>query len=235
MKIQYFFCALTCCVLGYAGAAEQDAVRQDVYSGKLKPLSEILQSVQKTHAGRVLDVELERQADGQRWYEIKLLRPIGERVEMYVDAVTGAEVRRSKTLPATQISMAAAVRAALANTPGTVLKVELEKASSPQPVYEVRILRADGHKLNVRVDANSARLLDAPTQERQATADLLPLPVLLELLEPRYAGRIMEAELKRERSGAVYYEVEIQLDNGRELEVNIDGTTGRVIREDGLR
>ena len=59
-------------------------------SPRLRPLAEILQDVQQRHKGRVIDIELERGADGRRWYEIKLAN--GQRTEIYIDAVTGQDI-----------------------------------------------------------------------------------------------------------------------------------------------
>ena len=83
-----------------APAADHEAVRQAVQAGRLKPLADILARVQATHPGRVLDVDLERDAAGRQWYEITLLNKAGQRVELYVDAVTGADLGRQK-LPRT--------------------------------------------------------------------------------------------------------------------------------------
>ena len=75
-------------------AAEHDEVRNAVTAGRFRPLAEILQTVQRKHAGNVLDVELDRNDKGRHVYEVRLLDESGRRREIHIDAVTGEEVRR---------------------------------------------------------------------------------------------------------------------------------------------
>lgn len=89
--------ALAAALLGCAGAAMADRddhqrVRQAVLAGEVLPLPQLLERVQRSHPGQVLELELDR--DDGRWiYEIKLLQPGGHLVRLEVDART-AEVLR---------------------------------------------------------------------------------------------------------------------------------------------
>jgi uncharacterized membrane protein YkoI len=66
---------------------DHDRARAAVLAGEVLPLSQVLQRVQRTHPGRVLEVELER--DDGRWiYEIKLLQPGGQLLKLELDAST---------------------------------------------------------------------------------------------------------------------------------------------------
>ena len=214
-------------------ASEHDTVRREVQAGKLKPLSEILRAVQQRHPGRVLDVDLERGADGRRWYEIKILN--GQRTEIYVDAVTGQEIAKPDAVATTVLPMATVVSAALQAHPGTVLQAELETSPGEPPYYELQLLTRDGRELLLRVDAQSGAPRTAPTIDAALAGRLLPLPGLLTTLEKRYAARATEAELKRTLGRRSYYEVDLQLANGRSIEVHVDATTGQVLGEDELR
>jgi uncharacterized membrane protein YkoI len=223
-------------VFGLAHGADHEAVRQAVQAGKLKPLAEILQSVQSVHPGRVLDVELERDdGSGRRWYEIKLLSKNGQRVEIYVDAVSGAEIRQPQSVAGAVKPIAAVLRQVLAQHPGVVQQFELELTPERRQVYEINILAADGRERHLFVDAVSGQTLDAYPLHKQWPAGMKPLPELIERLEKRYGGRATESELKRDRQGRAYYEVELELRNGRGLEVNVDALSGGVIGEDELR
>lgn len=63
-------------------------LHEDVKSGKIKPLSEILDNLARDYIGQVIDVDIDDD-DGERVYEIELLGPQGQVVEFEVDAVTG--------------------------------------------------------------------------------------------------------------------------------------------------
>ena len=60
-------------------AAEHDEVRNAVTAGRFRPLAEILQTVQRKHAGNVLDVELDRNDKGRHVYAVRLLDESGRR------------------------------------------------------------------------------------------------------------------------------------------------------------
>ena len=213
--------------------AEHEAVRREVQSGKLKPLVDILHAVQKRHGGRVLDVELERSVDGQRWYEIKI-KDGGQRTEIYVDAVTGQEIAKPGSLSSSVLSMAAVVDTVLQTHPGTVLKVELETPDGAAPYYEFQLLGKDGQEVILRVDAMTAKVLAAPPVSREIVTRLMPLQRILEMLEKRYNARSTEAELKLNREQKAYYEVDLKLSSGRSLEVHVDARSGQLIGEDEL-
>jgi uncharacterized membrane protein YkoI len=222
--------------LGLAHGADHEAVRQAVQAGKLKPLAEILQSVQTVHPGRVLDVDLESDdLSGRRWYEIKLLNKNGQRVGVYVDAVSGAEIRQPQAVGAGVKPIAGLLRQLLAQHPGVVQQFELELTPERRQVYEIAILAADGREHRLVVDAISGKALDTHPLQKPWPAGMKPLSELIERLEKRYGGRATESELKRDRQGRAYYEVELELGNGRGLEINVDALSGRVIGEDELR
>lgn len=73
---------------------DHERARAALRAGEILPLQQILQSVQRSHPGEVLEVELER--EGGRWvYEIKLLQPGGSLMRLDVDA-RNAEVLRAR-------------------------------------------------------------------------------------------------------------------------------------------
>ena len=86
------FCILLC-VLGastpsWADDADHETARRAVERGELLPLAKILASASKTHPGRVLDVELERD-EGRYLYEIDVLQKDGRVIELTYDGRTG--------------------------------------------------------------------------------------------------------------------------------------------------
>jgi hypothetical protein len=72
--------------------AEHDRARSAVRAGRIPPLGDVLDRVQRSHPGRVLDVQLDRGGpDPADWsYRIKILSPDGHVRSLRVDAVTGA-------------------------------------------------------------------------------------------------------------------------------------------------
>lgn len=79
--------------LGFIGPGWSDdddwrRLHEDVQAGKIKPLNEILASLNTHYDGQVIDVDLEDE-DGVIIYEIELLGPQGQVVEFEVNAATG--------------------------------------------------------------------------------------------------------------------------------------------------
>lgn len=87
-------CALLCSWLVTSPAAwaseqgrDQDRARAALQAGQVLPLKTVLERLESTHPGQVLEVELEQ--DGGRWiYEIKLLEPGGRLAKLKLDART---------------------------------------------------------------------------------------------------------------------------------------------------
>ena len=67
---------------------DHDQARAAVQAGEVLPLRTLLDRLEKSHPGQVLEVELER--DDGRWvYELKLLQAGGRLVKLKVDARSG--------------------------------------------------------------------------------------------------------------------------------------------------
>ncbi len=80
--------------LAHAGEGDHERARDAVQSGQALALPVLLERLQRTHPGQVLEIELER--DGGRWvYELKLLQPGGQVLKLAVDART-AEVLKQR-------------------------------------------------------------------------------------------------------------------------------------------
>ncbi|MEC8823353.1 MAG: PepSY domain-containing protein [Pseudomonadota bacterium] len=63
-------------------------LHHEVEAGRIKPLSEILDSLARDWRGDVIDVDIEKD-DGEILYEIELLGPEGQVVEFEINARTG--------------------------------------------------------------------------------------------------------------------------------------------------
>lgn len=75
--------------------SDADTAQQLRQSGDILPLETILQKLQTTHPGKVLEVELEEK-QSQLFYEIELLDVNGKVWELLVDPRTGAVVHKEK-------------------------------------------------------------------------------------------------------------------------------------------
>jgi uncharacterized membrane protein YkoI len=57
--------------------------------------------------------------------------------------------------------------------------------------------------------------------------ELRPLAEILAAIQKEFGGKVLDVELEREDSGALVYEVEVLAHDGRVLELEYDGRTGR--------
>lgn len=73
---------------------DHERARAAVEAGQVLPLPTLLERLQRTHPGQVLELELERE-DGRWIYEVKLLQANGQLLKLDVDAAT-AQVLRVK-------------------------------------------------------------------------------------------------------------------------------------------
>lgn len=89
-------CVLTAMLLGAlplpaaraSDTRDHERARSAVRAGEALPLPALLEKLQRTHPGQVLELELER--DGGRWiYEVKLLQANGQLLTLELDAGTG--------------------------------------------------------------------------------------------------------------------------------------------------
>jgi hypothetical protein len=82
---------------GADGVSDHERARAALQAGEILSLQKVLERVQASHPGDVLEVELEREQG--RWvYELKLLQRNGALLRLDVDART-AEVLRSRQRP----------------------------------------------------------------------------------------------------------------------------------------
>jgi len=71
---------------------DHDRARQALLAGEILPLKTILERVERSQPGQVMEVELEQKPAG--WiYEIKLLQTEGRLLKLYVDARSGGILR----------------------------------------------------------------------------------------------------------------------------------------------
>ena len=206
-------------------------MRNAVTAGRFRPLAEILQTVQRKHAGNVLDVELDRNDKGRHVYEVRLLDESGRRREIHIDAVTGEEVRR-ETGPLLA-DLPNLLRKVLKQHPGRVVDVDLERGRQGREIYHVRVLQENGQVRGLFVDASTGELV-SDIGVFVPTPGMKQLPDLLESLLRRYSGTVLEVELKYDRDEQPVYEIDLRLPNDSLIELTLDPVTGRVLSEEEI-
>lgn len=74
---------------------DHDRARAAVQAGEVLPLGQVIERLQRTHPGQILELELDR--ENGRWiYEVKLLQADGQLLKLELDARTAdvLEVKR---------------------------------------------------------------------------------------------------------------------------------------------
>ncbi len=71
------------------GRADHERARAALQAGQILPLRSVLERLERSHPGQVLEVELEKE-DGLWIYEIKLLQADGQLLKLKLDARNAA-------------------------------------------------------------------------------------------------------------------------------------------------
>lgn len=125
------------------------------------------------------------------------------------------------------------LKAALAKHPGAVQTLEAE-IENGKPIYEFDIRGKDGKEWEVECDAKSGKITE---EEQEVAADdasfktkaKISLDDAKKAALVKYAGEIIETEYSIEADGSLSYEFDIKTADGKEMEVEIDATSGKVV------
>ncbi len=218
---------LFCMVLTGSGFLQADdarvQLRQQVSAGAALPLTTIIDRVQRSYGGRVLDIELEDDDDAPVHYEIKLLRPDGERLKLRIDPATGEALGRrdgvarplNATIPASTLALPDRLREAA--RVGTVIAVQ-PMVDGP-PGWSIRVRRSDGHEVDYR-------WFNEPRSTRPSSG-ILPLEDVLARVAVREPGRLLAVDLRLARGEAPLYHIDWLRADGRPVLLRVDARTGR--------
>lgn len=116
--------------------------------------------------------------------------------------------------------------------PGKVLDVDLERDQSGRRIYEITILKNDGQRVKLLVDAVNG------SEVRNFTGPATPkanLSKALGSLLDRHPGKVLELELKQATDLRQIYEIQVILQDGRLREFVIDAQSGELIDDNGHR
>lgn len=85
--------SLTMPTVWASGDDDHERARQALQSGQILPLRTVLERLERSHPGKVLEVELE-QKDGLWIYKVKLLQADGQLVKLMLDAKIAVIIER---------------------------------------------------------------------------------------------------------------------------------------------
>lgn len=210
---------------------EAQTVRRAVEAGRLRPLNDILAIAQKRYPGRVVDVEIERGADGAPLYRFRVLGSDGFSREVFFDAVSGKDVTQAAAQNVRLKPLAEVLRQLqAAGIAGPVVEVELERWTDRRQVYEMRMPAEDGRLREIIVDAQTGKVLQYGSARFADAHRLRPVADVLDDVLRRYPGQVTEVEIEIDAQGRRYYEVELRTEDGRMLELHVDAITGALQR-----
>ncbi|MBA9025966.1 PepSY domain-containing protein [Peribacillus huizhouensis] len=231
----------------YAMAANQPStktmniVSKTISKDKAK---EIALGVSK--GGQVTEIHLD-QDHGRKEYEVEILNQDTE-YDVDIDATTGKvlEVEKDdrdnadideegiRTLQneSPTISEESAKETALQSVKGTVTKTELGNDHN-RLVYEFELMTDSGNKAEVKVDATTGKVIkveiDGDIGALQNVSSSISVEDAKKTALQRVKGTVTKTELDGDDQRIVY-EFTIITDNGREVEVKVDATSGQVLK-----
>lgn len=156
--------------------------------------------------------------------------------KLLIHAILVAAFASTNTLAADKFpsgNFEKALKAAVAKHPGKVLSVEAE-ISEGKPQYEFDIKDAGGKEWEVEVDAKSAKVIEE--EQEVANADDPAFKAKAKITQEdakkaaleKFAGEVIDTELSIEADGSASYEFDIKTKDGKEMEVEVDATTGKL-------
>lgn len=118
---------------------------------------------------------------------------------------------------------------------GEIVKMELENEDGVD-LYEIDVESADGVKWEFKCNKATGAILEK--EQELPSADHPAFTALKKIDEAQarkialeaHPGKITEVEYEIEEDGTATYEFDIKTDDGREMEVEVDAASGRIIK-----
>jgi uncharacterized membrane protein YkoI len=125
------------------------------------------------------------------------------------------------------------LKAALAKYPGQVLSLEAEIENS-KPIYEFDIKGKDGKEWEVECDAKTGKLTETEEEvdmkdPRFTSKAKVTFEEAKKTALTAYPGEVIESETSIESDGSISYEFDIKTKDGKEMEVEVDAVSGKII------
>ncbi len=135
--------------------------------------------------------------------------------------------------PKTKISMETAVKAALKEKNGDIVKVEF-KLEGKIPVYEFDIETPDGKAWDVEINALTGKVKEVEQEVKNTDDPLFKTKAKISEADAKktaleaYPGEVTETEYEIEADGSATYEFDIKTKDGAEIKVEVDAATGKI-------
>ena len=129
--------------------------------------------------------------------------------------------------------METCMKAALAKHPGDVISMEAE-IEAGKPTYEFDIKGKDGKEWEVECDAKSGKLIEEEEEvdakdPRFASKAKVTFDDAKKIALSAHPGEVVESETAVESNGDISYEFDIKTKDGKEIEVEVDAVSGKII------
>ncbi|WP_432745848.1 PepSY domain-containing protein [Methylobacter sp. G7] len=118
---------------------------------------------------------------------------------------------------------------------GEIVKIESEQKKG-QAVYEIALKAADGSQWEFKCDKATGKIVEKeqelPSADHPAFAALKKIDEAeaRKIALKTYPGTITEVEYEIESDGTPTYEFDINMTDGRKMEVEIDAATGKIVK-----
>ncbi len=151
-------------------------------------------------------------------------------------AATGALAAQHEfKMPKTKVSMETCMQAVLKEKPGEVIKLEM-KDERGTPTYEFEVKGKDGKVWDVECSANSGKVTEVEQEVGSADDPLFKAKMKISEDEAKkialkaHPGKIEEpTDFEIEPDGKASYEFDIQTKDGKEMTVEVDATSGKIV------
>ena len=117
--------------------------------------------------------------------------------------------------------------------PGKIVKVELKRENG-RPVFEFDV-EGNEKTWDVECDARSGKSTEVEQEVAGADSPVFKEKARISLEEAKaialkkYPGTIVETEFEIEADGSASYEFDIARKNGKEMKVEVDATSGKIV------
>lgn len=129
--------------------------------------------------------------------------------------------------------MESCMKAALAKHAGAVISMEAELENG-KPTYEFDIKGNDGKEWEVECDAKSGKVIEEE-EEVDAKDSRFTAKAKVSFEDAKktalaaHPGEVIEHETSIESDGSISFEFDIKTKDGKEVEVEVDAVTGKII------
>ncbi len=162
--------ALSCATATLPVAAKSVAEWQAITSQAQLALDQAITRATQAVPGKAIEAQLDDGDGSGPRYEIEIITPAGESVEVWVNAITGQAARHKddgaakrkdrQRLEKARSTIEQAIQMALKHTPGKAVSAELDSHWG-RTSYQVDVLQADGVLMEVKVDAVGGEVIRA--------------------------------------------------------------------------